>query len=203
MKNTGIPLFIALAVSACASESPTWDPLVDYDELTANTVLDAPGAVPGRYAPADRGMVERGEYLVELLGCGVCHTDGALEGGADMDMALAGSRTGIAYASPLGVKNPGVVYPPNITPDEKTGIGTWTDDQIENAITAGLGRHISRRITSMPWQGYAKLSDDDAKAIVMYLRSIEPVRHRVPDDVEPGTKASHPFVYFGVYRSRD
>ncbi len=54
----------------------------------------------------------------------------------------------------------------------------------------------------MPWRGYAKLSDDDADAIVSYLRTIKPVEHRVPAEVQPGKTASHPFVYFGVYRSK-
>ncbi|MGB5721207.1 MAG: hypothetical protein WBM34_10965, partial [Woeseiaceae bacterium] len=68
---------------------------------------------------------------------------------------------------------------------------------------AGTGRHGSRRLATMPWRGYAKISDDDVTAIVSYLRSIEPVRHRVPDEVEPGHRASHTFVYFGVYRSKN
>jgi mono/diheme cytochrome c family protein len=203
MKRTGLLVPVLVVLCACASESPTYDPLLDYEQLTATTILDAPSAVAGNYAPSDRGLVEHGEYLVELLGCGVCHTDGALEGAADMEKSLAGSRTGIAYSNPLSEQYPGVVYPPNITPDEKSGIGSWTDQQIENAIMAGLGRHISRRIASMPWQGYAKLSDDDARAIVMYLRSIKPISHRVPDDVKPGDEAAEPFIYFGVYRSRD
>lgn len=193
-----ITLFFA---GACAGEAP-YDPLGDYEELEPVTFLDAPDAQPGAYAPADRDAVERGEYLVELLGCGVCHTDGALLGAPDSERSLAGSRTGIAYANPLGNEFPGVTYPPNITPDEKTGIGSWSDEQIENAIRAGIGRHMDRRIKSMPWPGYAKLSDEDAEAIVAYLRAIRPVRHAVPADVEPGQPASAPFVYFGVYRSR-
>jgi hypothetical protein len=54
----------------------------------------------------------------------------------------------------------------------------------------------------MPWPGYAKNYDEDIAAITAYLRSIEPVVHRVPDEVAPGQPASEPFGYFGVYRSR-
>lgn len=140
--------------------------------------------------------------MVELLGCGVCHTDGALVGDPDFDRSLAGSATGIAFTAPMGKTHPGVIYPANITPDDKTGIGTWTDQQISNAVRAGIGRHGNRRIASMPWLGYAKMSDDDAAAIVSYLRSIKPVSHEVPDEVAPGRRATHPFVYFGVYRSK-
>ncbi|MGI9222203.1 MAG: c-type cytochrome, partial [Woeseiaceae bacterium] len=146
--------------------------------------------------------VYRGEYLVELLGCGACHTDGALIGEANMQRSLAGSSIGIASSSPLGVERPGVVYAANITPDNETGIGLWSDQQIANAIRAGLGRHFGTRIPVMPWQAYAKISDEDIGAIVAYLRSIEPVNHRVPDPVVPGQRAKEPFVYFGVYRSK-
>lgn len=201
MTRARILMIAAVLVAACASETPT-DLLQDYEEVDAKTILDAPSAIPGTYAPERRGLVARGEYLVELLGCGACHTDGALAGDPDFERSLAGSQTGIAYTDPLGEKNPGVIYPPNITPDDDTGIGTWTDLQIANAIRAGIGRHAGRRIAWMPWQGYARISDDDVDAIVSYLRSIKAVRHKVPDAVEPGDRATHPYVYFGVYRSK-
>ena len=171
-------------------------------EVDAVTVVDAPSPQPGTYAPENRGQVERGEYLVELLACGSCHTDGALVGDPDMSRAMAGSRTGIAYTSPLDDRWPGVVYPPNITPENSTGIGNMSDLQIANAIRAGASRHGDRRM-AMPWQGYASMSDEDISAIVSYLRSIPPIKHKVPASVEPGRAANHPFVYFGVYRRTD
>jgi len=191
-----------LAASGCAVES-TNNPVKGLEQVNAVTVIDAPSPQPGTYSPENRGRVERGEYLVELLACGSCHTDGALIGEPDMSHAMAGSRTGIAYTSPLDVRWPGVVYPPNITPEKSTGIGNWSDLQIADAIRAGIGRHGNRRISAMPWQGYAKMSDEDVSAIVSYLRSIRPVKHKVPAAVEPGRAASHPFVYFGVYRRID
>ena len=196
------PVFLAACATDTASESP-YDPLQDYEEVDATTVLDAPAAVPGNYAPENKYQVDRGEYLVELLGCGACHTDGALEGVPDFDKALAGSRIGIAYTSPLADNRPGVIYPPNITPDVDTGIGGWSDRQIEIAIRAGVGKHGDRRIVVMPWQGYVKLTREDLAAMVAYLRSIPAVRHEVPAEVRPGETATEPFVYFGVYRSRD
>jgi len=196
------PLLVPLLfLVGCAAESP-YNPLTDYEEVDSTTILDAPSPVPGNFAPENRYQVERGEYLIELLGCGACHTEGALEGAPQMDLALAGSSTGIAWSNPLGDRYPAVVYPPNITPDKETGIGDWSDSQIEKAVRAGIGRHTGRRITVMPWQGYAKISNEDVGAIVAYLRSVKPVRNDVPDEVAPGTRAENPFVYFGVYRSR-
>ncbi len=198
-----LALFAPFLLAACATESePQYDPLEDYEQIEAATILDAPAPVPGNFAPDHHYQVQRGEYLVELLGCGACHTDGALEGAPQMDRALAGSSIGIAYTNPLDTNSPGIVFPPNITPDEDTGIGLWSDEQIESAIRIGTGRHAGRRIAVMPWQGYAKMTDEDVTAIVSYLRSIGPVSHRVPNEVVPGQKTNHRYVHFGVYRSR-
>jgi len=198
-------LLAPFLLAGCAAETTTassYDPLQDYEELDATTVLNAPAPVAGNFAPEHRFQVERGKYLVELLGCGSCHTDGALEGVPNFNRSLAGSAIGIAYSSPLGTENPGVIYPPNITPDKETGIGLWSDQEIDRAIRMGLGRHAGRRIAVMPWQGYTKMTNADVTAIVGYLRSIDPVEHQVPDEVAPGQEAKEPFVYFGVYRSR-
>ena len=202
-----MPLRLQIAVPivfllGCAANSDV-APLDDYQEVPPVTTLDAPSPQPGQSAPASREQASHGQYLVELLGCGTCHTDGALVGMPNFEKALAGSQTGIAWSNPLGNEYPGVVYPPNITPDIETGIGLWSDQQISGAIRAGVGRHGNRRITVMPWQGYAKISDEDVDAITAYLRSIEPVSHQVPDEVAPGQEATAPFVYFGVYESRN
>lgn len=194
-----------LILVACATDTGTetrYDPLKNYEELKAATILDAPDPVAGNFAPERLQQVKHGEYLIELLGCGTCHTDGALEGAPNMKRALAGSRTGIAYSNPMGDERPGIVYPPNLTPDEDTGLGSWNDLQIEQAIRTGIGQHAGRRLVAMPWQGYTKMTREDVRAIVAYLRSIPPVKHKVPDEVKPGERAKAAFVYFGVYRSR-
>jgi len=201
-----LALLAPIIFAGCATKTvdeASYDPLQDYAEVDAATILDAPAPVPGSFAPEHMYQVRRGEYLVELLGCGACHTDGALDGVPDFDRALAGSRIGIAYSNPLGTDKPGVIYPSNLTPDEETGIGAWSDIQIERAIRAGLARHAGKQIAAMPWQGYAKLTQEDMTAVVAYLRSIRPVSHKVPDEVLAGDEAEYPFVYFGVYWSRN
>ena len=191
-----------MLLAACATEG-SFDPLEDYEQLQHAGVVDSPAPVGGQFAPADRDAVDKGRYLVVVLGCGACHTNGAFEGAPDMDKALAGSQTGIAWTNPLETEHPGVVFPSNITPDEQTGIGLLTDAQIANAIRAGTAGHGKRRLRTMPWQGYSWLTDDDVDAIIAYLRSIPAVEHRVPAAVPPGSKTSKPFVYFGVYRTRN
>ena len=153
-------------------------------------------------SPEKRDLVVRGEYMVELLGCGTCHTNGALEGDPDTELYLAGSDVGIAYTSPLDNRYPGVVFAPNLTPDPETGIGGWSDKELSMAIRQGRGRHSNRPGLVMPWPGYATLSDEDTAAISEYLRSLDPIRHKVPDNVEPGQRTRESFVYFGFYRTK-
>ena len=192
----------ATLLAACAVEAP-YDPHRDYEELAHTSMVPSPPPRGSQFAPSERDKVDHGRYLVELLGCGACHTDGAFEGAPDTDRLLAGSQTGIAYTNPLEHARPGVVYPANITPDEMTGIGRLSDIEIADAIRAGISRHARGRIATMPWPGYSKLEASDVDAIVAYLRSIPAVRHAVPDEVLPGHEARKPFVYFGVYRTRD
>ena len=197
MKRLFFMAALALLPAACATSV---NPLDDYEEVISTATFDAPHATV--VAPEDREAIARGKYLVELLGCGSCHTDGALIGEANMERWLAGSRVGIAYSNPMKYSRPGVVFPPNITPDDETGIGTWSDRQIAAAIRAGAGRHGKGRILVMPWQAYSKISDDDIMAMVGYLRRIEPVGFQVPENVPPGRRTSEQYVHFGVYRSR-
>ena len=91
MSNSYLLLLVAAALAACATRTvgqAPYDPLQDYAEVDATTILDAPAPVPGSFAPEHLYQVRRGEYLVELLGCGACHTDGALDGVPDFDRAL-------------------------------------------------------------------------------------------------------------------
>ncbi len=201
MNYTALTCFAFALVSACATDQ-SYDPLEDYVEVKAATIMRAPGVDVGRVAPENRDAVRRGKYLVELLGCGSCHTDGALIGEPNEQRSLAGSSVGIAFTNPLQSARPGIVFPPNITPDDATGIGQWSNQEIAAAIRVGEGRHGPRRILVMPWQAYAGLSEADIQSIIGYLRSIEPVRHTVPADVPAGRPTSEMFVHFGVYRSR-
>ena len=195
--SLGLLLF---ALNACASDLEN-KPLDAFDEVDAVTILDAPAANTEGASDGERKTLLRGEYMVELLGCGSCHTNGALDGDPDHDRALAGSDIGIAYTSPLDSQNPGVVFAPNITSDVETGIGEWSTNDLVRAIRQGTGRHGDSASMVMPWPGYAKLSDEDAIAIARYLKSVEPIHHRVPENVPPGQKTNQLFVYFGFYRN--
>ena len=111
--------------------------------------------------------LERGTYLMKsIVDCGQCHTD-STPGAAE----LAGGKrfVDIAYTA----------YAPNITPDPETGTGNWTDEEIIDAIREGKRPHGSTIGPPMPVGLYRFMSDDDARAIVAYLRSVKPVHHAV------------------------
>ena len=192
--RTGV-LVIAATLASCASE-PT--PLDGYEEVASDNELAAPAVAQ----PAS-AAVEHGRYLVELLGCGSCHTDGALVGAPDRQRWLAGSSIGIAYTNPLDEPQPGVVYPKNLTPDRETGLGGRSDAEIKAAIVHGRTRNGMPNVGVMPWRSFARLNADDLDDITQYLKSLPPVRHRVPDNVLPGQPAVADFVHFGIYTSRN
>jgi mono/diheme cytochrome c family protein len=69
---------------------------------------------------------------------------------------------------------------PNITPDPETGAGNWTDDELSRAIREGIKHDGSTLFPMMPYSEYENLSDEDVASVVVYLRSITPVKHSVP-----------------------
>jgi len=115
--------------------------------------------------------VERGKYLVEVLGaCGNCHTPKGPKGDLP-DKLLAGGfvieeEFGQAIAS-------------NITPDRETGIGSWTDAEIIRAIREGKGKDGKTLGPPMPYYLYRKLSDNDVTATVAYLKTVKPIKNQV------------------------
>jgi len=120
----------------------------------------------------------RGRYLVEAVaGCMDCHSphdwtrhdaptltgmDGA---GQDMSAILQGL--------------PGRVVAPNLTPDPETGAGTWSDDALARAIREGIGHDGHALFPMMPYEHFRSLPDEDVASIVIYLRSLRPVRNRL------------------------
>jgi hypothetical protein len=190
-----------MLLAACTSEvSTNYNPLDDFEQLDPTTIFAMPEPLPTPNYSADQ--LQHGKYLVSLLGCGSCHTDGALVGSVNSQRLLAGSSVGIAYTSPLVDSFPGVVYPPNLTPDMETGLGSWTVNRLAQMVRIGTIDHSARSLPVMPWPAYAGITEDDAFAIAAYLKSLPPVRHQVPENVRPGRSASAPFVHFGVYQSK-
>jgi len=133
--------------------------------------LFAATAIP-TLAKAD-ALLARGTYLMtSIVACGNCHTpkgpSGELPG-----MELAG-------IAKLEVSEAFTANAPNITQDKETGIGNWTDDQIVTSIRDGKRPDGTIIGPPMPIGLYRGLSDTDVKAIVAYLRTVPPVKNKIP-----------------------
>jgi mono/diheme cytochrome c family protein len=169
--------------------------------LLAATAIAAP-----KKGAQKSGLVSRGEYLVTIGGCNDCHTPLKMgpEGPApdttrmlsghpqelvieatpkppDGPWMLVGAPTLTAWAGPWGTS-----FSSNLTPDDETGIGKWTEQNFVEAMRKG--KHMGRGrpiLPPMPWQGVGKMTDDDLKATFAYLRSLPPIKNRVPDPLPP------------------
>jgi mono/diheme cytochrome c family protein len=121
--------------------------------------------------PSSMEPVKRGEYLVTLANCRTCHSP-TLKGQEIPERFLAG---GVLFTTPIGS------FPvPNITPDDETGIGGWTDEEIKTVLTTGKRKSGPQVIANlMPWWLYRNLTDGDLNAIVAYLRSLKAVRNDI------------------------
>jgi hypothetical protein len=160
--------------------------------------------------PPEPSPVERGRYLVTIIGCNDCHSpkvmDPILGPMPDSSRLLSGSPDGPHPTwSPqdMGVRNImastnmhlsawagpwGVSFAANLTPDKETGLGEWTEEAFIQAIRTGKhqGQPNGRAILPpMPWPGIRHATDADLKAIWAYLQSLPPVKNQVPLPVPP------------------
>ena len=148
--------------------------------------------------------VERGRYLVDAVGCHDCHTPKKMgPNGPEMDTTklLAGYLPSEPLPAPPPVQQGpwiatgtwdltawsgpwGVSYAINLTPDNETGLGHWTEDMFVQALKTGKHMGKSRPILPpMPWQAFRNFSDSDLKAMFAYLRTVPAVSNRIPDPV--------------------
>src|SRR5271165_3649947 len=122
-------------------------------------------------ASAEDAEIARGRYLVSIAGCSDCHTPGGMMGDPDMKRYLAGSDVGFS------IPGQGVFVGQNLTPDPETGLGKWTSDQIVTAVRNGKRPDGSELSGVMPSASFSRLTDEDARAIAAFLKSIPPVKN--------------------------
>jgi len=121
----------------------------------------------------------RGRYLAEgPLSCISCHSqrDETRYGRPVRGPLGAG---GVCFTEKYGFD--GQLCPPNITPDLETGIGGWSDGEILRAFREGIDRDGEGLAPVCPYEDVRHLADEDARAVVVYLRSLPPVRNRVAE----------------------
>lgn len=163
MKNTVVMIAAALAAAsiwACSSEAPP--------------AQGGKGSCPPEH-PECKEIAEAsaGELAVQRRRCVTCHN-------SDKG-TMAGATTALAQQD-QGVE----LYPPNLTNDEETGIGTWTDDNLANAIRTGVDKEGLNLCPQM--KHFADMTDFEAYSIVKYLRALPPVKNKVPRSICPPLK---------------
>jgi hypothetical protein len=78
----------------------------------------------------------------------------------------------------------GMSFSSNLTPDPATGIGKWNEEVFVDIMKSGQHVNLKRGIKPpMPWQDYAKLSDEELISIFAYLSTLQPVNNAVPKPV--------------------
>jgi len=121
--------------------------------------------------------VARGRYLAQsVLGCTTCHTP------RDFTKHGAPPVAGMDFAG-QSIELPGFpghLVASNLTPDKGSGAGNWTDDQMARAIREGIKHDDTTLFPMMPYMLYKDLSDEDLASLVVYLRSVPPVKNPLP-----------------------
>ena len=137
-------------------------------------------AMPTKFAPTPERL-ERGRYLVEgPAHCTMCHSQ------IDFSQRwMAPKPNARGAGGPFEAELPFPLFVPNITPDLETGSGTWTDEQFERALRQGIGHDGRTLFPMMPYYNFRHLADEDLASIVVYVRSLPPIRNLVPKNQFP------------------
>ncbi len=145
----------------------------------------------------DDPLVARGAYLAKVGDCVACHS-------APKGKPFAG---GLPMTTPMGK-----IYTTNITPDPDTGIGKWSEEDFEKALREGVAKDGHNLYPAMPYPSYAKVRDDDVKALYAYfMKGVAPVNQaNRPSDIPFPLNMRWPLKFWnmvfldkGVYRDKD
>jgi hypothetical protein len=193
--------------------------------LVAALVLTTGGLAlaKGKDAKKDAKLdpVARGAYIVEVGGCGDCHTPLVFNKDLGMpvrDMArmLSGHPAGPDSATKINPKTDlaliggdftsftlpfGIVYSANLTPDKETGLGNWTEEMFVKALRTGMHMGAEGRpiLPPMPWMDFRNMTDEDLKAVFAFLKTVPAVHNpvsdpKVPKPVIDGMMKVHPKI---------
>jgi len=133
---------------------------------------DAP--YPNIHASTDTAVIARGKHFVTgLAHCVECHstvnTDSLISLGKEVPLS-----GGLPFVLPVGT-----IYSKNITPDKETGIGNLSDGEIARVLRFGVHANGDPVYDFMPFHN---MSDEDLTAVISYLRTLQPVKNKVPDN---------------------
>ncbi len=183
-------------------------PLLALAALAARSPAPGGGEGPGPRPPVDK-QVLYGRLLVISHACGGCHGGGADPGNPKWLSGVHGPedefKIGPCALDP-GAQPCFTTRPRNLTPDNATGLGRFTERQIFNALRYGLRpedtpdveitsmvpgqgnfpQHPHYLAPPMPWPEWRHMPDADLRAIAAYLhRGLKPVVNKVPESEGP------------------
>jgi mono/diheme cytochrome c family protein len=117
--------------------------------------------------------VARGKYLAHhVTVCIDCHSTRNFDYFSGPIVPGTEGKGGMEFAETAGT-----FYPPNITP---AALGNWSDGEIMRAMTAGVSKDGTPLFPFMPYPIYSELTEEDATALVAYLRTLPPIPNEVP-----------------------
>jgi hypothetical protein len=158
---------IAAALAACGDNG--------------NKTVDAK---PDVAVDAGQSPVDRGRYLMnDVAACGFCHTPLNPDGSRDLTRLFAGVDC-LIDADGMPNNGFGCISSRNLTNDP-TGLMNATDDQIKDAFRNGMRTDGKYIVPLMPYYVFHNMTDDDASAIVAYLRTVPGISHTVQANEEP------------------
>jgi len=168
VKGLGIGVFVLVILAVVGiSAAIGWRPFIGPRSR----------ALTDRKFEATPERLIRGAYLAEHVAvCTYCHTPQE-EGPNGPEVVPPKKGGGQVFPIP-GL--PGTLVAPNITADRETGIGNFTDDQLARAIREGISHDGQTLFPMMPYSHYRRMSDEDVASVVVYLRTLPPLRNPLP-----------------------
>ena len=131
--------------------------------------------------------LDRGRYIATSMGCLYCHSPHDF---SKPDHPILSGMEGAGQRLPY-TDLPGRVIAPNLTPEKETGAGSWSDDALARAIREGIGHDDRTLFPIMPYGHYRNMPDEDLASVIVYLRSLPPVRNALSQ-----TEIIFPVKYF-------
>jgi mono/diheme cytochrome c family protein len=166
----------ALAIAAYLKhQPPVRNPIDSHPNAVfgmAKLLFLHPERHTGGTPPPRAPTAEYGRYLSTVALCADCHTPrGGLQQQPNRRRLYAGDAS-----PPKGFP----ANPANLTPDEATGIGRWSEADFLRTLRTGVNPRGDSLHAFMPWREYRRMTDDDLRAIYRYLRTLTPIRNEVP-----------------------
>jgi len=151
---------------------PPFD-LVSPESLIAPETA-APPSLASITDPKTRALAERGKYIVMITGCVDCHAPPG-PNGPDFSRYMGGGLK-------TSFKGHGTFVSANLTPDRAAGLGRRTDEDVLRVLRSGVSADGGRQLwyRDMPWAWLANWTEEDRRAVLVYLRQIAPMAHRIP-----------------------